>query len=123
MVFWLACPLLSGIFAWVDVGDLFLCYCVLNYYVAFMAIPAQSCAPGSVCCQNLNRCDDPGCYGQASPNNNPDFVTVTTSEPPEPIFTPPPNACTGKPNNAIICKSPTTFNLCWSGGKIMLELF
>ncbi|KAI9335031.1 hypothetical protein DFJ73DRAFT_764003 [Zopfochytrium polystomum] len=68
----------------------------------------QSCQPGLVCCQGLNRCDVPGCA-------NPSYAPPPTYNPGVPVV--PTGTCAGKPDNYVLCTSATTFNICKNGIK------
>ncbi|KAI9346092.1 hypothetical protein DFJ73DRAFT_482770 [Zopfochytrium polystomum] len=66
----------------------------LNYCLSGALVKAvdQSCPPGLECCQAQQACGYPGCS-----------------------YTPPPKTCAGLKDNQIVCKSLTTFNICFNG--------
>ena len=71
----------------------------------------MACPTGTICCENLNRCDYEGCNGAPTPAN-PGPYSVQRS------------TCDGAPDNSIICLSATTFNICLHNGKsIVLHTF
>ncbi|KAI8616239.1 hypothetical protein BC830DRAFT_217961 [Chytriomyces sp. MP71] len=69
-----------------------------GYYTCHGGQPKQSSpltcdVPGMVPCPNLNRCDWPGCQA----------------------YNPPSNACENEADNAVVCTSTLTYNICQSG--------
>ncbi|KAI8617316.1 hypothetical protein BC830DRAFT_1079974 [Chytriomyces sp. MP71] len=69
-----------------------------GYYTCHGGQPKQSSpracdVPGMVPCPNLNRCDWPGCKA----------------------YNPPSNACDNEADNAVVCTSTLTYNICKSG--------
>ncbi|KAJ3108791.1 hypothetical protein HDU96_007420, partial [Phlyctochytrium bullatum] len=75
--------------------------------------PAQSCQPGLVCCEALNRCDTT-CPGQPLPPPQPIPVQTSTS-PTVPSSLPGPTNCAGQGDGNIVCKTLKTFNFCIDG--------
>ncbi|KAJ3302745.1 hypothetical protein HDU76_005478, partial [Blyttiomyces sp. JEL0837] len=80
-------------------GALVCTYCSGSAIVA--NTPNQPCPPGLVCCGNLGRCDVPGC-----PSNYTLSYGGGSKAP----------TCASIPDNNIVCKSATTYNICKSGG-------
>ena len=63
-----------------------------------------SCPGGTVCCENLNRCDYAGCSGI------PSIVAKG------PYSSPHAGSCDGTPDDTIVCLSSNTFNVCVNNG-------
>ena len=94
--------------------------------LAFVSDPAQSCAAGTICCQNLNRCDAAGCVGTPSPINNNQLITSSTTATvtgSAPTQSSSPDVCATHADNDIICQTSTSFDICWNGSMNILLFF
>ncbi|KAJ3164518.1 hypothetical protein HK101_000424, partial [Irineochytrium annulatum] len=81
---------------------------------AFVSSPAQTCAPGTVCCADTGTCN----YAANCPNNTPITAPVT---PPATGSTAPSQtlgSCVGVPDTQTACTGPNTFNTCVGGAFV-----